>query len=67
MSRYRLYPTLAQEQVLLGHCGYARYVWNLAVEQRSCGSPAARRPGSPSSVGSSPRPAPPIGGWRRAA
>jgi putative transposase len=34
MSRYRLYPTPAQETVLLSHCAYARYVWNLAVEQR---------------------------------
>jgi transposase len=35
MSRYRLYPTPAQEAALLGHCAHARYVWNLAVEQRS--------------------------------
>ncbi|HEX3201941.1 MAG TPA: helix-turn-helix domain-containing protein, partial [Actinomycetes bacterium] len=34
MSRYRLYPTAAQEQALLEHCVHARYVWNLAVEQR---------------------------------
>src|SRR5215469_17895227 len=33
MSRYRLLPTPAQEAVLLNHCGHARYVWNLAVEQ----------------------------------
>src|SRR6266702_43557 len=33
MSRYRLLPTPAQEAVLRGHCGHARYVWNLAVEQ----------------------------------
>lgn len=33
MSRYRLYPTAEQEQKLLAHCGHARYVWNLAVEQ----------------------------------
>jgi transposase len=33
MSRYRLHPTPAQEAVLRGHCGHARYVWNLAVEQ----------------------------------
>jgi transposase len=33
MSRYRLLPTPTQEAVLRGHCGHARYVWNLAVEQ----------------------------------
>jgi IS605 OrfB family transposase len=31
--RFRLAPTPAQEQVLLEHCGHARFVWNLAVEQ----------------------------------
>ena len=34
MSRYRLYPTAAQETALLKHCAHARFVWNLAVEQR---------------------------------
>ena len=33
MPRYRLLPTPAQEAVLQDHCGHARYVWNLAVEQ----------------------------------
>jgi putative transposase len=33
MSRYRLLPTAAQEVVLRDHCGQARFVWNLAVEQ----------------------------------
>lgn len=33
MSRYRLYPEAAQEEKLLMHCGHARFVWNLAVEQ----------------------------------
>jgi putative transposase len=33
MSRYRLFPSPAQEAVLRGHCTHARYVWNLAVEQ----------------------------------
>jgi putative transposase len=42
MSRYRLYPTPAQEQVLLGHCAHARYMWNLAVEQRSWWQPGRR-------------------------
>src|SRR5580704_7088634 len=40
MSRYRLLPTPAQEAVLRDHCGHARFVWNLAVEQHS-----HRRPG----------------------
>ncbi len=35
MSRYRLTPTLTQEISLAQHCTHARYVWNLAVEQRS--------------------------------
>ena len=35
MSRYRLLPTPAQEAVLGDHCGHARYVWNLAIEQHS--------------------------------
>jgi len=35
MSRYRLFPSPAQEAVLRDHCGHARYVWNLAVEQHS--------------------------------
>src|SRR5580692_77635 len=33
MSQYRLNPT--QEAVLQDHCGHARYIWNLAVEQHS--------------------------------
>ena len=35
MSRYRLFPTPAQETALRDHCAYARYVWNLAVEQHA--------------------------------
>jgi putative transposase len=45
MSRYRLLPTSAQEAVLRGHCGHARYVWNLAVEQHGNWRPG--RPGAP--------------------
>jgi putative transposase len=45
MSRYRLSPTPAQEDVLLGHCAHARYVWNLAVEQRSWWQPGRPAPG----------------------
>jgi putative transposase len=35
MSRYLLLPTPTQQAVLRDHCGHARYVWNLAVEQHS--------------------------------
>jgi transposase len=34
MSRYRVYPTPEQETLRLDACGHARYVWNLALEQR---------------------------------
>ena len=45
MSRYRLYPTPAQETALLSHCTHARYVWNLAVEQHDWWQPGRRAPG----------------------
>ncbi len=45
MSRYRLLPTPAQEAVLRDHCGHARYIWNLAVEQHSHWHPG--RKGTP--------------------
>ena len=45
MPRYRLFPTPAQEAVLRDHCGHARYVWNLAVEQHAHWRPG--RPGAP--------------------
>jgi transposase len=45
MSRYRLKPTPAQEAVLRDHCGHARYIWNLAVEQHSRWHPG--RKGAP--------------------
>jgi transposase len=46
MSRYRLLPSLAQEAALRDHCGHARFVWNLAVEQHSHWRPGrARAPG----------------------
>jgi putative transposase len=45
MSRYRLYPTPAQEAALLSHCAHARYVWNLAVEQRTWWRPGHPAPG----------------------
>ncbi len=52
MSRYRLHPDARQEEALLVHCGHARYVWNLAVEQQSWWTP--RR-----------GPAPGYGEWNR--
>ena len=45
MSRYRLFPTPAQQAVLRDHCGHARYVWNLAVEQHGHWRPG--RTGAP--------------------
>jgi putative transposase len=42
MSRYRLYPTPAQETALLEQCAHARFVWNLAVEQRSWWRPGGQ-------------------------
>src|SRR5450755_3972794 len=33
VSRFRLYPTSAQEVLLLQQCAHARYVWNLGLEQ----------------------------------
>ena len=39
MSRYRLYPTPNQQAALLRHCASARFVWNLAIEQRSWWQP----------------------------
>jgi transposase len=42
MCRYRLEPTREQEAVLLGHCGHARYVWNLAVEQHAWWHPGRK-------------------------
>jgi transposase len=45
MTRYRLIPTPTQEAVLRDHCGHARYVWNLAVEQHAHWHPG--REGAP--------------------
>src|SRR5260370_26036735 len=46
MSRYRLRPARAEEAVLRDHCGHARLVWKLAVEQ-----PAHWHPGRESAPG----------------
>jgi putative transposase len=48
--RYRLCPDEVQEVTLLEHCGHARFVWNLAVEQQSWW-----RPGRGSAPGSAVR------------
>jgi putative transposase len=42
MSRYRLYPTPAQEKILREHCAHARFVWNVAVEQHSWWRPGRK-------------------------
>ena len=34
MARYRMYPTPAQQILLLQQSGHARFVWNLGLEQR---------------------------------
>src|SRR4029453_13585779 len=44
MSRYRLCPTPAEQDMLMEHCAHARYVWNLAVEQRSWWQPGRPAP-----------------------
>jgi hypothetical protein len=41
-SRNRMYPTAAQEVVLRGHRGHARFVYNLGLEQRSWWQPGRR-------------------------
>jgi putative transposase len=45
VSRFRLLPTPAQQVALLEHCGHARFVWNLAVEQQQFWQPGRRAPG----------------------
>ncbi|QYX80356.1 RNA-guided endonuclease InsQ/TnpB family protein [Streptomyces akebiae] len=42
MSRFRMYPSLAQAERMLTHCAHARYVWNLAVEQHAYWMPGRR-------------------------
>jgi putative transposase len=44
MARFRLYPTAEQEAGLLDHCGHARYVWNLALEQQAFAARYRRGP-----------------------
>ncbi len=45
MARYRLLLTAEQAVGLSEHCGHARYVWNLAVEQQLHWQPGRRAPG----------------------
>lgn len=45
MTRFRIYPTAEQELSLLAHCGHARYIWNLAVEQLGYRRRGQRMPG----------------------
>ncbi|TCJ38534.1 RNA-guided endonuclease TnpB family protein [Parafrankia sp. BMG5.11] len=40
MSRYRLDPAAEQVAGMEEHCGHARFVWNLAVEQQSWWTPS---------------------------
>jgi putative transposase len=42
VSRFRLQPSPTQEAVLTEHCGHARFVWNLAVEQHAHWRPGGR-------------------------
>jgi putative transposase len=42
MSRYRILPSPAQQAVLRDHCGHARFIWNLAVEQHQHWHPGRR-------------------------
>lgn len=44
--RYRLYPTPDQAGMLARHCGDARYVWNLALEQANSYRAGRPTPGS---------------------
>jgi putative transposase len=36
VARFRLYPDPQQEALLREYCAHARFVWNLALEQRNC-------------------------------
>jgi putative transposase len=45
VARYRLLPTAEQAAALAEHCGHARYVWNLAVEQHQDWQPGRHAPG----------------------
>jgi putative transposase len=44
--RYRLVPSPEQTPMLARHCGDARFVWNLALEQANCYRPGRPTPGA---------------------
>jgi putative transposase len=44
MSRFRLAPTPAQQELLSEYCRHARFMWNLAVEQQQFWQPGRRAP-----------------------
>ena len=43
--RFRLDPTPAQDVLLSTHCGQARFLWNLCLEQWRLWQPGKRAPG----------------------
>src|SRR3972149_489335 len=43
--RFRLYPSSAQESLLVSACGQARFVWNLCLEQWRLWQPGKHAPG----------------------
>ncbi|MBV8290559.1 MAG: helix-turn-helix domain-containing protein, partial [Mycobacterium sp.] len=45
MCRFRLLPNPEQAARLAEHCGHARLVWNLAVEQQQHWQPGREAPG----------------------
>ncbi len=45
MAKFRLFPNVEQAAVLSEHCGHARFVWNLAVEQQRHWQPGRHAPG----------------------
>jgi putative transposase len=45
VCRFRLLPTREQAAALAEHCRHARFVWNLAVEQRQHWRPGRQAPG----------------------
>jgi putative transposase len=45
VCRFRLLPSPEQAAALAEHCGHARFVWNLAVEQQQHWQPGRQAPG----------------------
>lgn len=44
--KFRLYPTPAQQQGMLTHCGHARFLYNVCVEQANLWRPGLSSPNS---------------------